>query len=96
MGQAKLTVAQAGIDQHVVAAAVGHDQVGDAVAVEVGQRHGAGRQQALGAVAEDGRGAAASVLDGHPVQGLVGVDDVLLSVPLRSATASAICWSTVR
>ena len=53
--RAELAVAQAGIDQHVVAAAVGDDQVGDAVAVEVGQRDGAGGEQAAGAVAQHGR-----------------------------------------
>ena len=33
----ELAVPEPGIDQHVVAAAVGDDQVGDAVAVQVGQ-----------------------------------------------------------
>ena len=54
-GRAELAVAQAGIDQHVVAAAVGDDQVGDAVAVEVGQLDGAGSEQARGLVAQHGR-----------------------------------------
>ena len=40
--RAELAVAQAGVDQHVVAAAVGDDQVGDAVAVQVGQQDGPG------------------------------------------------------
>ena len=47
---AELALAQAGIHKYVVAAAVGDDQVLDAVTVEVGQLHRAGRQQALGAV----------------------------------------------
>ena len=47
-GWAELAVAQAGINQHVVAAAVGDDQVGgDVVAVEVGHRDRPGGQQAL-------------------------------------------------
>ena len=50
--RAELAVAQAGVDQHVVAAAVGDDQVGDAVAVQVGQRDGAGGEQAGGLVGQ--------------------------------------------
>ena len=46
IGRSELAVAQARIDEHVVAAAVGDDQVGDAVAVKVGQLDGAGGEQA--------------------------------------------------
>ena len=45
--RAELAVAQAGVDQHVVAAAIGDDQVGDAVAVQVapaGRRPGPARR----------------------------------------------------
>ena len=45
-GGPELAVAQARIDEHVVAAAVGDDQVGDAVAVKIGQLDGAGGEQA--------------------------------------------------
>ena len=68
-----------GIDQHVVAAAVGDDQVGDAVAVEVGQLDGAGGEQAGGPVAQHG-GLVAAVLDDDAVEALVGVDEVGLAV----------------
>ena len=51
----ELAVAQPGIDQHVVAAAVGDDQVGDAVAVQVSQRHGAGVEQAGGLIGQNAR-----------------------------------------
>ena len=40
--RAELAVAGAQVDQHVVAAAVGDDQVGPAVAVQVGACHGPG------------------------------------------------------
>ena len=75
----ELAVAQAGIDQHVVAAAVGDDQVGDAVAVQVGQLHGAGVEQAGGSIGQDGR-IAGAVIDDHAIEALVGVDDVLGAV----------------
>ena len=48
--RAELAVAQAGVDQDVVAAAVGDDQVGDAVAVQVGQRPRRPGRAAPGAV----------------------------------------------
>ena len=51
--RAELAVAQAGVDQHVVAAAIGDDQVGDAVAVQVGQQDGARGEHAGGLVADD-------------------------------------------
>ncbi len=75
----ELAVAQAGVDQDVVAAAVGDDQVGDAVAVEVGQRHGAGLEQAGGLIGQHGR-VAGAVVDDHAIEPLVGVDDVLRAV----------------
>src|SRR5207253_839683 len=50
---------QAPVDQDVVAAAVGHDQVGDAVVVQVGQLDRTRGQQAVVPILEDGgRGAA--------------------------------------
>ena len=92
----ELAVAQAGVDQDVVAAAVGDDQVGDAVAVQVGQRHGAGLEQAGGLIGQDGR-IAGPVVDDHAVEALVGVDDVLRSrCRVRSATASAMAWLASR
>ena len=45
-------------DEDVVAAAVGHDQVLDAVAVEVGQHDGAGAEDRLGLWAWPGSSAA--------------------------------------
>ena len=77
--RAELAVAQAGIDQHVVRPAVGDDQVGDAVAVQVGQLDGAGGEQAGGLVAQHG-GLAGAVLDDHAIEPLVGVDEVGLAV----------------
>ncbi|MBV8382916.1 MAG: VCBS repeat-containing protein, partial [Planctomycetaceae bacterium] len=78
-GLPELAVAQAGVDQHVVAAAVGHDQVGDAVAVEVGQGHGARLQQSGGLIGQHGLGAGA-VVDDHAIEPLVGIDVVLRAV----------------
>ena len=75
----ELAVAQAGVDQDVVAAAVGDDQVGDAVAVQVRQRHGAGLEQARRLIGQDGR-IAGAVIDDHAIEPLVGVDDVLRAV----------------
>ena len=72
-------VDEALIDQDVVAAAVGDDQVLDAVAVEVGQRDGAGVPQARGAIAQHGR-LTPAVIDDHAVQALVGEDEILGAV----------------
>ena len=77
--RAELAVAQAGIDQHVVAAAVGDDQVGDAVAIQVRQLDGPGREQTRGPVAQHG-GLAGAVLDDHAIEPLVGIDEVGLAV----------------
>ena len=79
-GRSELAVAQARIDQHVVAATVGDDQVEDAVAVQVRQRDGAGREQARGLIAQHG-GPACPVIDDHAVEALVGVDDILGAIP---------------
>ena len=79
--RAELAVAETRIDQHVVAAAVGHDQVGDAVAVQVGQDHGAGGEQAAGAVGHHVR-LSAGVIDDDLVEPLVGVDEVGRGAPV--------------
>ena len=63
--RSELAVAQPGIDEDVVAAAVGDDQVGDAVAVHVRQLDGAGGEQAGGLVGDDLR--AGRVLAGGAV-----------------------------
>ena len=75
----ELAVAQPGIDQDIVAAAVGDDQVGDAVAVQVRERDGAGVEQARGLIGQHG-GVAGAVVDDHAIEPLVGVDDVLRAV----------------
>ena len=77
--RAELAVAQAGVNQHVVRPAVGDDQVGDAVAGQVGQRHGPGIEQSGGLVGQHG-GLAGAVLDDHAIEPLVGVDEVGLAV----------------
>jgi hypothetical protein len=70
-----LTVAQTQVDEDVVAAAVGNDQVEDAVAVEVGQRDLVGRQHAVLAALLPAR-AGPGILDRDPVEGLVGEDEL--------------------
>ena len=66
----------------MLAAAVGDDQVGDAVAVEVGQRHGAGGEQAGCLVAQHGSLAGAAVLHDHAIEPLVGVDEIRSGTPI--------------
>ncbi len=75
----ELSVAEPGVDQDVVAAAVGDDQVGDAVAVQVSQRHGAGVEQSGGLIGQNG-GIAGAVVNDHAVETLIGVNDVLRAV----------------
>ncbi len=73
----ELAVAQPGIDQDVVAAAVGDNQIRGIVRpVQFSQRHGAGVEQAGGLIGQDGR-IAGTIVDDHAIESLVGVDDVL-------------------
>src|SRR5262249_28185887 len=72
--RAELAVAQPRVDEDIVAAAVGHDQVGNAVDIDVRQLDGTGGQETAGAVAQDGGPVA--VIDHDAVAPLVGEDDV--------------------
>ncbi len=67
-------VAQAGVDQDVVAAAVGDDQVENPVVVEVRQLDRARRDQSRGRVAQYGRDAADGP-DDELISELIGEDE---------------------
>ncbi len=71
----ELAVAQTGIDQYVVAPAVGDDQVRNAVAVQIRQLHRAGVQQPCGLIGQDS-GARRALIHNHPVKALVRVDHI--------------------
>src|SRR5207244_4580751 len=70
---------QSGIDKDAVAAAVGHDEVGDAVAVQVGELDRAGGEQAIVPVLEDGR-RRSPVRYRHLVERLASENEIVLSL----------------